>query len=103
MSCLQVAARASSLRLDYKMEDDYGVVDAHANFALAEDKTPADKPSHPLYPAPEFKLTLPQARTRSGAAQTIHDLSEHPWAGAKVTVTLVARDEAGNAWSIIHG
>ena len=39
---------------------------------------------------------LPQARTRSGTAQTIQDLTEHPWAGAEVDVTLVARDEAGN-------
>ncbi len=54
------------------------------------------KPAHPLYEAPVIPLTLPQARTRSGAAQTTHDLTEHPWAGAEVTMTLVARDEAGN-------
>ena len=29
-------------------------------------------------------------------AQTTHDLTEHPWAGAEVTMTLTARDEAGN-------
>jgi uncharacterized protein (TIGR02302 family) len=51
---------------------------------------------HPLFKAPEFSLTLPQARTRSGAAQTTRDLTAHPWAGAKVALTLVARDEAGN-------
>ena len=84
-----------SLRLDYKMDDDYGVVDARATFALA-DESQTKKPPHPLFAAPEVKLTLPQARTRSGAAQTTHDLSEHPWAGAKVNLTLVARDEAGN-------
>ena len=41
-------------------------------------------------------LTLPQARTRNGAAQTTRDLTEHPWAGAEVVMTLIARDEAGN-------
>ncbi len=51
---------------------------------------------HPLYGPPEFPLTLPQPRTRSGAAQTTRDLTEHPWAGAEVTVTLTAKDEAGN-------
>ena len=76
------------------MEDDYGVVEAHADFALKDDDTPAG--AHPLFKAPEFPLTLPQARTRSGAAQTTRDLTAHPWAGAKVEVTLVARDEAGN-------
>src|SRR5664280_1772226 len=57
---------------------------------------PAGAPMHPLFKAPEFSLTLPQARTRSGAAQTTRDLTSHPWAGAKVAMTLVARDEAGN-------
>ncbi len=84
-----------ALRLDYKMDDDYGVVEAQAVFAL-KDEQPADKPRHPLFTAPDFALTLPQARTRSGAAQTTRDLTEHPWAGAEVAMTLVARDEAGN-------
>jgi uncharacterized protein (TIGR02302 family) len=85
-----------SLRLDYRIEDDYGVVEAHAAFALKDDEAADEKPAHPLYGPPEFALTLPQARTRSGAAQTTRDLTEHPWAGAKVSMTLVARDEAGN-------
>ncbi len=84
-----------ALRLDYKMDDDYGVVEAHANFALKDEQS-AGKQSHPLFKAPEFALTLPQARTRSGAAQTTRDMTEHPWAGADVSMTLVARDEAGN-------
>jgi uncharacterized protein (TIGR02302 family) len=85
-----------SLRLDYKMDDDYGVVEAHAEFALKDDDLPAGASAHPLFTAPEFPLTLPQARARSGAAQTTRDLTSHPWAGAKVAVTLIARDEAGN-------
>ena len=84
-----------SLRLDYKMDDDYGVTDARATFALA-DEAKGKKPPRPLFAAPEIKLTLPQLRARSGVAQTTHDLTEHPWAGAKVNMTLVARDEAGN-------
>jgi uncharacterized protein (TIGR02302 family) len=83
-----------SLRLDYSMEDDYGVIEGKATFALKDEAASAK--AHPLFPAPEFKLTLPQLRARSGTAQTIHDLTEHPWAGADVTVTLTARDEAGN-------
>jgi uncharacterized protein (TIGR02302 family) len=84
-----------SIRLDYKMEDDYGVTEAKATFAI-KDETPAGKERRPLFKAPEYPLTLPQARTRAGAAQTTHDLSEHPWAGAVVSLTLTARDEAGN-------
>ena len=84
-----------ALRLDYKMDDDYGVVEAKATFALTDVES-ADKPRHPLFTAPDYALTLPQARTRSGAAQTTHDLTEHAWAGADVVMTLIARDEAGN-------
>ncbi len=85
-----------SLRLDYRMDDDYGVVEAHAAFAPKDVDVDGAKPAHPLFKPPEFPLTLPQPRTRAGAAQTTRDLTAHPWAGAKVAVTLVARDEAGN-------
>ncbi|HEY0223092.1 MAG TPA: TIGR02302 family protein [Pseudolabrys sp.] len=84
-----------ALRLDYKIDDDYGVVEGKALFALKE-QAPSDKPRHPLFGTPDFALTLPQARTRSGAAQTTRDLTEHAWAGAEVMMTLTARDEAGN-------
>src|SRR5207237_7180568 len=32
-------------------------------------------------------------------AETTIDLSDHPWAGARVEMTLIARDEAGNEGS----
>ena len=51
---------------------------------------------HPLYGPPQFPLVLPQARTKNGVGQTIKDLTDHPWAGAEVTMTLVAHDEGGN-------
>jgi uncharacterized protein (TIGR02302 family) len=84
-----------ALRLDYKIDDDYGVVEAKAVFAL-KDQEPGGKLRHPLFAEPDFSLTLPQARTRSGAAQTTRDLTEHAWAGAEVVMTLTAKDEAGN-------
>src|SRR3974377_2508840 len=82
-----------ALRMDYKMDDDYGVVEAKAVIAL---KDAADAAVHPLYGAPEFPLSLPQMRTRCAMAQPTRDLTEPPWAGADVTVTLTAKDEAGN-------
>ena len=39
---------------------------------------------------------MPNARTRNGVGQTVKDLSEDPYAGADVTLTLTAKDEAGN-------
>ena len=50
----------------------------------------------PLFPPPQFPLVLPNARTRNGVGQTVKDLSEDPYAGADVTLTLTAKDEAGN-------
>jgi len=84
-----------ALRLDYRVEDDYGVVEAKATFARKEEKA-SDKPPRPLFSAPDYALVLPQQRTRAGTAQTTHDLTEHPWAGTEVMLTLTARDEAGN-------
>ncbi len=86
-----------SLQMSYKIEDDYGVTEAQAHFAVR----PTDAPKgsvepRPLFDAPQFSLVLPNARTRNGVGQTVKDLSEDPYAGADVTLTLTARDEAGN-------
>jgi uncharacterized protein (TIGR02302 family) len=85
-----------ALRLDYRMDDDYGIVEGKAIFALKGDKPASESKRRPLFDAPTFPLTLPQARTRAGAAQTTQDLTENPWAGSDVTVTLTVRDEGGN-------
>ena len=81
-----------SLLLSYKLEDDYGVTEARAQFLPPA----AEASAQPLFDAPEFPLGLPNARTRNGVGQTMKDLSEHPYAGADVTLTLTAKDEAGN-------
>jgi uncharacterized protein (TIGR02302 family) len=80
------------LALSYRLEDDYGVAEAQATFAL---KDQSNGP-RPLFGPPDFPLALPQARTRNGVGQTTKDLAEHPWAGAKVDLTLTAKDDAGN-------
>jgi uncharacterized protein (TIGR02302 family) len=86
-----------SLQMSYKLEDDYGVTDAHAAFtARANDAAKDAAPPRPLFDPPQFALVLPNARTRNGVGQTVKDLSEDPYAGADVTLTLTARDEAGN-------
>jgi uncharacterized protein (TIGR02302 family) len=85
-----------SLLLNYKLEDDYGVVEAQATFERKADASGTGKEPHPLYEAPNFPLALPQSRTRNGAGSTTKDLSEHPWAGTDVAMTLVARDEGNN-------
>jgi uncharacterized protein (TIGR02302 family) len=96
-----------ALQLSYKIEDDYGVTGAEAQFGLR----PADAKdgakdggkdgdtkaaARPLFQPPQFPLVLPNARTRNGVGQTVKDLSEDPYAGADVTLRLTAKDEAGN-------
>ena len=85
-----------ALLLAYKVEDDYGVVGAQATFTRQPGLGTNGHPPRPLYEAPDVALVLPQARTRNGAGQTTKDLTEHTWAGVDVSMTLTARDEAGN-------
>ena len=83
-----------SLQLSYKVEDDYGVTEAHALFAAR--RAAGAEEARPLFDAPQFSLVLPNVRTRNGVGQTVKDLSEDPYAGADVTLTLTAKDQAGN-------
>jgi uncharacterized protein (TIGR02302 family) len=86
-----------SLQMSYKIEDDYGVTEAQAHFAVRRDDAPkAAADPRPLFDPPQFALVLPNARTRNGVGQTVKDLSEDPYAGADVTLTMTAKDEAGN-------
>ena len=86
-----------SLALDYKVEDDYGIAAAQALVALPRSaaRTSNAPQPRPLYGPPEIRLVLPQGRARSGDAVTNLDLVEHPWAGTRVVMTLLARDEPG--------
>jgi uncharacterized protein (TIGR02302 family) len=85
-----------SLLLSYRLEDDYGVTSAQATFTRKDDGAPQGESAHPLYGPPDFALILPQARTKKGVGQTVKDLTDHPWAGAEVTMTLIAHDDGGN-------
>jgi len=90
-----------SLQLSYKLEDDYGVTAAEAHVAVrsaekGQASPEASKEARPLFAPPQFPLVLPNARTRNGVGQTVKDLSDDPYAGAEVTLTLTAKDEAGN-------
>jgi uncharacterized protein (TIGR02302 family) len=85
-----------SLQMSYRIEDDYGVTEAQARFAARATEKTKDAVPRPLFDPPKFTLMLPNARTRNGVGQTVKDLSEDPYAGADVTLTLTAKDEAGN-------
>lgn len=84
---------AQSLKFNYVIKDDYGVSAASAEIALDHQSSPSDrKAPRPL----AFELPLPPSPAREGDATIFKDLTAHVWAGLPVTVTLVARDEAGH-------
>jgi uncharacterized protein (TIGR02302 family) len=86
-----------SLQMSYRLEDDYGVTEAQAGFSARPGQAAKGAAAaRPLFDPPKFALVLPNARTRNGVGQTVKDLSEDPYAGADVTLTLTAKDEAGN-------
>lgn len=91
----KVNARGT-LTLEYKIADDYGAISAEAGFA--NPVLPSGAPvKRSLVDPPQAALALPSTSGLVGEAETTIDLSEHPWAGARVQMTLVARDEGGNA------
>jgi uncharacterized protein (TIGR02302 family) len=84
-----------TLTLNYRMEDDYGLVAAEAIFERIAPSAAGGRPPRPLVAAPRLPLSLPTEPRGIGEGQAILDLSSHPWAGARVKMTLTAKDEAG--------
>ena len=82
----------AALDISYLAHDDYGIAQAWAEIKPIEE--PA-KDAHPLYGPPEYRLDLPRRNAREAKGTTSRNLSEHPLAGKRVSITLVARDAAG--------
>jgi uncharacterized protein (TIGR02302 family) len=84
---------AGTLTLAYKTQDRFGLAGARADFARPhEGSGPAPRT---LAPPPQAALQLPPTATGVGDGRTTVDLSEHPWAGAKVTMRLTAVSISG--------
>jgi uncharacterized protein (TIGR02302 family) len=82
-----------ALEIGFRGKDDYGIREAHA---LIEPVGPVDPAATPLYPAPEYRLDLPrQNRGQDVKGLTSRSLIEHPLAGKRVRITLIAKDGAG--------
>jgi len=85
------SALSGSLELGYNVKDDYGVVSARAIIKSLEE---ADPDARPLIDAPEVDLPLPRFRATKGLAKANRDLTQHPWAGSRVSIQLEATDDA---------
>ncbi len=100
-----------ALRLLYGALDDYGVASAEVQFALAAGEDQAFVPpapgeevgedalveANPLFNPPVMPLQLPQTNAKKVKGRATQDLTAHPWAGLKVRMTLIARDQADKA------
>ena len=84
---------SGTLTLAYKTQDRFGLASARADFARPhEGPGPAPRT---LAPPPQAALQLPPTANGVGDGRTTVDLSEHPWAGAKVTMRLSAVSISG--------
>jgi uncharacterized protein (TIGR02302 family) len=84
---------SGSLTLGYHIEDRYGVTGARADFALQSD--PSKPARRSLAQPPQAALEQPGSANGTGDGHATLDLSEHPWAGAKATMTLSATSVSG--------
>jgi uncharacterized protein (TIGR02302 family) len=99
------ATPRGALRLVFRADDDNGVASAQARFALGEGEernlapVPAEAAAKldadPLLEPPVMPLQLPRANAKRVDGKASQDLTAHPWAGLKVRMTLIARDQAG--------
>lgn len=85
-------AVSGALEIGFKASDDYGLTSAQALIEPAEQAAGAVA----LYPPPEYRLELPRTDAREAKGVTSRDLTEHPLAGKKVHLTLIATDAAGH-------
>lgn len=95
-----------AMKLTYKVEDDYGLASAEARLSKTKRKAaepekawaqiePLRGPRWPEQRPPPIGLKLPAGGAKSGEQFTYVEAASHPWAGLKVTMTLEAKDVAG--------
>jgi uncharacterized protein (TIGR02302 family) len=78
-----------TLQIDYQAADDYGLVSVTGTIRLQD-------PGGAIDPSPvELPLALPGVQPREARHSSLNDLTAHVWAGLPVTLTLTARDGAG--------
>ncbi len=81
-----------ALEVAFVTEDDYGVESATA---LIEPLDAQSEAARPLYEQPDYRLPLQRRGARVSEGRASHDLTEHPWAGSRVKLTLIATDASG--------
>ncbi len=89
-----------ALRVPFVAADDYAVVSAEARIALAPEAVDgADPTAKPEDGTIRFALPVSAKDRRDVKGSAFEDLTEHPWAGLPVMVTLIAKDDLGQSGS----
>ena len=90
-------ARSGALQFGFEASDDYGVTTARATIALdAAAAGPRGLAAATVFEPVEFALPLPlRGATEETTETVVEDLTENPWAGLPVILTLTVEDGAG--------
>lgn len=83
---------SDTLQLSYDGKDDHGIVAVSAEVTWPD--VSANQGVQAVAPV-AIELPLPRPDPREGSAVSIHDLTEHPWAGLEVDIRLTATDGRG--------
>jgi len=79
----------------WKASDDYGVAGIKAHFALVGKESEKVAANGLKYTPPKGNVNLPRLEPKHAKGRAFFDFTKHPWAGLEVSVTLEARDQAG--------
>lgn len=83
----------NSLQLGYEGADDYGIASVTGTVSWPGGTDPAG-----LGPV-VIELPQPRPSLQEGGAESVHDLTSHPWAGLEVDIQLFATDGRGQTGS----
>ncbi|MGO4664733.1 TIGR02302 family protein [Bosea sp. 2RAB26] len=86
-----VSGVQGGLGLTFRAKDDYGIASAE----VVVSRTGPPSGGRSLVEPPKQALSVPSSPSGEEELKNTVDFSAHPWAGAKVKMVLVARDEAG--------
>ena len=97
------AAASKTLKLKYRVVDDYGVISARAHIKeiFNENKKKSEpetlnNENRPLGDPIDYALNISKQKTKSSEDTTFKDLTDHPWAGLPIKLYLSASDEGEN-------
>jgi uncharacterized protein (TIGR02302 family) len=95
-----VVEKNNALTFNWQAKDDYGVRSIESDVSLADaqkDGVGFETNGPFLFDPPKLAVKLKKSNAKDEQGKTTQDLTAHPWAGLNVTVTLTAKDAAGQS------